>query len=688
MGNTALCRCADVSHDLVLSPRSRADASMYRPARANVDHDMSQPLAHYYIWSSSNSYLVANATSKGKTGLQTIELALEFGCRAIELTVHSTRPGWLSKLKRNPLEPVVFHNGYAQAPLSLQTCLETILANAFLSSPYPLLLCLDDHCTPAGKERLAQLLEQTLGSYLHRPAATRRHQYESPASLQHKILLFHHDRLRAKRHYRGCPDSMKRISYVLTTEFAPLSTSRFSTAAAGSVFDDAVLAAHSQDGASTLKEHTYRHLVLRNSHDAELETANTLNTHVYEQGVQLEGLQWHLMDEAVWVAHGRFSTDNGGCGYLLKPAVLRSETIPPNLWPTAKQPHSTQSLPEPCFRAEETPPSQRSSLIAASPVSPLSHFARLPLSTLEDTAVLSIHLRSAYLPHLLAVQSDAYVIVKLFDFGQPVQTLTSSLASQLPGRCRFDSRLKLSVHHPSTSVLLLQVQLCLQQQPQPTDYGCRPRTSSLDRMTASRRSDGSRSDVERTYGHFALALNTLATGPALLPLLDAQCQPLPEACLGVDMDLHQDELCIVSPEVTRRRRGASSRVVSPLRLPTLEVCVKEPMDVQDTEHSVNNMATNPADMVQDDTDPAMSLAHTGAQVKSGCPSPPPEHLRQRAYSSPVKPEGMKQASGLNSPKTSTNMVGRLSQRVSQAASQAQSPVHVQDSTFEWDTISL
>jgi hypothetical protein len=294
-------------------------------------------------------------------------------------------------------------------------------------------------------------------------------------------------------------------------------------------------------------------------------------------------------------------------------------------------------------------------LTISPPLSPLSHIGQQLSIQPSYLSTLTVRLRSAYLPRLPAVNCDTYVIVKLFDLSQPIRTFTSALASQSPGRCRFEDVITVPVHHPSSSVLLLQVQLRLKADlPASTSHPTTVTTQS----------------GERPYGHFALAINTLAQGPSLLPLLDRECQPLTNACLGVDMTLVKPdiELQIISPEVVRRP-SRDSPWMSPLRMPSLQGEDDVPTNHDDTDPFTSQLPS-PVALVQ----PQFFTSPRG----DGRLSPPVS--RQRANSSPVKPSRV--TTRPSSPRilSRTSALG-LSRKASSSDRRCQSQ-------RDWDTVSM
>ncbi|XP_022249920.1 inactive phospholipase C-like protein 2 [Limulus polyphemus] len=170
-------------HQLLIDGFTRFLLSEYcdvmNPSHQSVFQDMSQPLAQYVISSSSTFIHLQNR----EIPLSTVEWyrkALKFGCRSITVECWDAED-----------EPVVSRPDTASTETRLSQVLEVISTHAFSLSEYPLVICLQNHCSLQGQLQVVSLIREKLGSHLVFPNLddSTGDFKMSPESLKRKILL-------------------------------------------------------------------------------------------------------------------------------------------------------------------------------------------------------------------------------------------------------------------------------------------------------------------------------------------------------------------------------------------------------------------------------------------------------------------------------------------------------------------
>lgn len=131
------------------------EALILSPYHKDVYQDMSQPLNHYFISSSHNTYLMEGQLN-GPSSTEAYVRALLKGCRCVELDCWDGSDN----------EPVVYHGYTRTSKVLFKDVIKAIKEYAFKTSEYPVILSLETHCSVEQQKVMAHHMSSILGSSL------------------------------------------------------------------------------------------------------------------------------------------------------------------------------------------------------------------------------------------------------------------------------------------------------------------------------------------------------------------------------------------------------------------------------------------------------------------------------------------------------------------------------------------
>lgn len=157
-------------------------ASLFDQSKVVEYQDMTHPLTYYYMASSHNTYLEGDQlTSFSSVNRYVNDLLL--GCRCVELDCWDGDNG----------QPIICHGHTMTGKILFKDVIRAIAEYGFVTSPYPVVLSIENHCCLDQQKVLAKIMidifKDKLAMPLKNPDGSFVTALPSPMELKHKVLI-------------------------------------------------------------------------------------------------------------------------------------------------------------------------------------------------------------------------------------------------------------------------------------------------------------------------------------------------------------------------------------------------------------------------------------------------------------------------------------------------------------------
>uniref|UniRef100_A0A8C1J3A5 Phosphoinositide phospholipase C n=1 Tax=Cyprinus carpio TaxID=7962 RepID=A0A8C1J3A5_CYPCA len=316
---------------------SSSEGSIFNPNMVDLYQDMTQPLCHYFISSSHNTYLLEDQI-RGHSSVEGYIRALKRGCRCVEVDCWDGPNG----------EPIVYHGHTFTSKIFFKDVV-TVLGNyAFKASQYPVILSIENHCSVEQQKVMAQHLTQILGDKLLKSPLDGKIPIglPSPEDLKGKILLKGKKIGGLENCMNGVVDdplmgevsdeedtkSKQRLSKELSDCVVYCKSVHFSSFKHSQIhskfyeissFTESKTRKHIREAGSEFVLHNARQLSRVYPSGLRTDSSNFNPQDMWNAGCQIVALNFQTAGVEMDLNDGLFS-QNGHCGYILKPTFMRN----------------------------------------------------------------------------------------------------------------------------------------------------------------------------------------------------------------------------------------------------------------------------------------------------------------------------------------------------------------------------
>uniref|UniRef100_H3DBC1 Phosphoinositide phospholipase C n=1 Tax=Tetraodon nigroviridis TaxID=99883 RepID=H3DBC1_TETNG len=326
---------------------------IFNPEHNEVNQDMTQPLNHYFIATSHNTYLSGDQLLS-QSRVEMYAYVLQAGCRCVEVDCWDGPDG----------EPIIHHGYTLTSKILFKDVIETINKHAFTKSQYPVILSIENHCSVPQQKKMAEYLKEVLQDKLDLSVVISNDckRLPSPEILKGKVLIKGKKlpasldpdaeegdvsdedtgdeeeeddddqqaispKRKTMRLSRALSDLVK---YTKSVRVHDIETQAFTNSWQVSSLNETVMNQIIQLKPSELVRLNQRQLLRVYPSNYRVDSSNFNPQPYWNTGCHMVALNYQTEGRMLELNRAKFSA-NGNCGYILKPKCMRKGAFNPTL---------------------------------------------------------------------------------------------------------------------------------------------------------------------------------------------------------------------------------------------------------------------------------------------------------------------------------------------------------------------